>query len=120
MDSGHKVVGRPYDMTRTAVVLGHLDKTGTRQLSQKLHIVRIGPSELVDVLVVVAHSYYAHLLVIVHQGLDQRIVVSAHVLCLIYYQYRLTYLGGFYLAVAYHLGSIGHHIIRLLQRANAA
>ena len=107
-------------MARTAVVIGHLDKPGTRQLSQKLHIVRVSPSELVGILVVVAHGYYAHLLVIVHQSLNQRIVIGAHILGLIYYQYHLAYLGGLHLAVAYHLGSIGHHIIRLLQRANAA
>lgn len=55
-----KVVREINQMTLTAVILRHFYKTAPLFLCQLIHIFRVRPAKLVNVLVVITNGYHAH------------------------------------------------------------
>lgn len=117
IDIADKPVGNIDYLARTAVILGHFDHTPTRQHRQLTHILRISPSELKDILVIITDSNDSHILEVFDKSLDQGKIVGAHILRLINDQDRLAYLGWLHITTRYHLCSSSHHIIGLIQIA---
>ena len=113
-------VGEVYHMARAAVVLGHFDEASVRFLQQAAHVARVGAAELEDVLVVVSDGYDAHLLVGGHQGMHQGILLVAHVLRFVYDKYGFGYAVRLHLSAVNHTGGAFHHILDVIEVADAA
>ena len=116
-DDFGKFVGETDRMACASVVLGHFDKPTAAFLGQAVHVFRVRTAEFVDVLVVVAHCNDAHFFVIGHQGTHQCIFFVAHVLCLVYHQYRFPDSVGFHFTLFYHFGSFGYYVFGFFQIA---
>ena len=116
----HKAVGATYDRLCRAVVVGHFVQPGAVLAGEHLHVAGIGAAEGEDVLVVVAHRYDPHFLVLPHQCLHQPEIIGAHVLCLVNDKHALGNLRRLHLAALYHSGSLAHHVFHLVEPAQFA
>ena len=116
----HKIIGRCHHMTCTPVILRHLHKAASSLLCQLPHVTGIRATELINILVIVAHSYHPHLLIVVHQRPYQRMLFHAHVLRLINHQHRLANPVGLHFPLFNHLRSLPHHVLYFLQVTNQA
>ena len=105
-DIADKPVGNIDYLARTAVILGHFDKCTSGFLRQPVHIIRIGTSEFIDVLVIVSHCYHTHFFIVGHQSLYKCVFFCSHVLGFVYNQYCLTDFVRFYFFLTYHLGCL--------------
>ena len=111
IDSFQEPVGKIHRMARTAVILGHFDKCTSGFLRQPVHIIRIGTSEFIDVLVIVSHCYHTHFFIVGHQSLYKCVFFCSHVLGFVYNQYCLTDFVRFYFFLTYHLGCLWNDIL---------
>lgn len=115
-----EIVGSFYDMAKTAIILGHLEETAMFCLGQFIEVQRVGTSKLIDILVIIAYSYYPHLFVGFHKSSDKGIVILAHVLCFVDDEYGFADAIGFYFSILDHFCSLLYHISCLIQIANPA
>ena len=116
-DFANQAIGCTYNLAGTTIVLSHLYHTATGQHRQLLHIPRIGPSKLKNILIIITDSNNPHIFEIGHKSLDQCKIIRAHILRLINDQDCLAYLGWLHVTTRYHLCCSSYHIIGLIQIA---
>ena len=103
-----------------AIILRHLNESAILGLGQFVEILRIGTSELVDVLVVIAHGYHPHFFVGMYEGSNQGIIILAHILRFVDYEHSLADAIRLHFSCIDHFCRLSYHVSRLVQIAHSA
>ena len=114
-DSFCKGIGKVYYQLGAAIVGRHLVECGSVLCNERFQVLGIGPPELINVLVIIAHGYHAHLFVFLHQSRQQTEIVLTHILCLIYHQYAFGYLRYLNFPILYHFRGLPHNVLCFAQ-----
>lgn len=113
-------VGKGYDVQGAAEILGHLVEFGARLGDKLSHKAGVGPTELVDVLVIVSDSDEAHVVVMPHESTNEIKFVGVHILGFVDEEDGFADAVGFDLSCLDHLSSLADDMISSVEVADTS